>query len=478
VTRAWYGTDLQGSVRYTTDDGGNVGDGSAGNVGGPAGYDPYGVPEGTSAPAPFGYTGELQDPNTGLVNLRARTYNPLVGQFLTRDPLEQQTGQAYAYAGGDPVNNADPSGRSQCAFRAGYLQLSLSGPCTDQRTNNALINATTASAHHPMATATPGVTPNPTRTPVPTTPPSPTVTATPTRTSRTLPTSAKQELACLQHQLGNFHGTTLFLIAPAQDVQAQGATVAQATQNETADFVSQSQDIPLTLSDAGDLLQQSEQEPIPLAVGGAIVAGFVFVAAVVLPYYLTTSAPPVIPIPSGLLPQTQPTSTATPGTGTQTQPAPTKTPVPYPNPGPTRNYMEYVADSNIFADRPSPRGRAVPDAYLANPNNVLFVPIAAVEELTRQGPGETVYQRIRLAGQSGGSTIVIVPFDAPGYLALSQADIARLTPGKFNEYDLRIVETAKAANRPLLTTNDKMPNQIRSNVDLAKELGMVDIMVI
>jgi len=111
VTRAWYGTDLQGSVRYTTDDGGNVGDGSAGNVGGPAGYDPYGVPEGTSAPAPFGYTGELQDPGTGLVNLRARTYNPVVGQFLTRDPLFQRTGQAYAYANGDPVNQADPSGQ-------------------------------------------------------------------------------------------------------------------------------------------------------------------------------------------------------------------------------------------------------------------------------------------------------------------------------------------------------------------------------
>jgi len=112
VTRAWYGTDLQGSVRYTTDDGGNVGDGTAARVGGPAGYDPYGVPEGTSAPPTFGYTGELQDAATGLVNLRARTYNPAVGQFLTRDPLEQQTGQAYAYANGDPVNNSDPSGQA------------------------------------------------------------------------------------------------------------------------------------------------------------------------------------------------------------------------------------------------------------------------------------------------------------------------------------------------------------------------------
>jgi hypothetical protein len=46
----------------------------------------------------------------GLQNLRARTYNPATGQFLTRDPLEQQTGQAYLYAGGDPVNGSDPSG--------------------------------------------------------------------------------------------------------------------------------------------------------------------------------------------------------------------------------------------------------------------------------------------------------------------------------------------------------------------------------
>jgi len=120
-------------VRYTTDDGGNVGDGSAGNVGGPAGYDPYGAPEGTSAPAPFGYTGELQDPGTGLVNLRARTYNPVVGQFLTRDPLEQQTGQAYAYANGDPVNQADSSGQDT---QGGAGLIELAGPASSADLND------------------------------------------------------------------------------------------------------------------------------------------------------------------------------------------------------------------------------------------------------------------------------------------------------------------------------------------------------
>jgi len=97
-------TDLQGSVRATTD--------AAGVLSGrPSYYDPYGQPDaGAGPPTPFGYTGELQDGATGLQYLRARTYNPATGQFLQRDPLEQQTGAAYTYVGGDPVDNSDPSG--------------------------------------------------------------------------------------------------------------------------------------------------------------------------------------------------------------------------------------------------------------------------------------------------------------------------------------------------------------------------------
>jgi len=90
--------------------------------------DPYGSPEGEATPPTFGYNGELQDAATGLQNLRARTYNPMTGQFLTRDPLEQQTGQAYLYAGGDPVNGSDPSG--QCMVRRVTLPGGGSGTCT------------------------------------------------------------------------------------------------------------------------------------------------------------------------------------------------------------------------------------------------------------------------------------------------------------------------------------------------------------
>jgi len=121
TARTWYMPDLQGSVRYTTDDGANAS---------PAvNYDPYGTPEGGATPPTFGYDGELQGAATGLQYLRARTYNPVTGQFLTRDPLEQQTGQAYLYASGDPVNASDPSG--DCTVRGGTLRgIGSSGACT------------------------------------------------------------------------------------------------------------------------------------------------------------------------------------------------------------------------------------------------------------------------------------------------------------------------------------------------------------
>jgi len=39
-----------------------------------------------------------------------RYYDPATEQFLSVDPLVNQTGTPYAYTGGDPVNRSDPSG--------------------------------------------------------------------------------------------------------------------------------------------------------------------------------------------------------------------------------------------------------------------------------------------------------------------------------------------------------------------------------
>jgi uncharacterized protein RhaS with RHS repeats len=44
--------------------------------------------------------------------LRARYYDPKTAQFITRDPLEAETGQPYLYANGNPTLYTDPSGMS------------------------------------------------------------------------------------------------------------------------------------------------------------------------------------------------------------------------------------------------------------------------------------------------------------------------------------------------------------------------------
>jgi hypothetical protein len=43
-----------------------------------------------------------------------RYYDPQSGQFLSVDPLVEQTGQAYTYTGGDPVNGSDSDGMATC----------------------------------------------------------------------------------------------------------------------------------------------------------------------------------------------------------------------------------------------------------------------------------------------------------------------------------------------------------------------------
>jgi RHS repeat-associated protein len=66
---------------------------------------------------PSYYRGEQYDQDLGLYYLRARYYNPATGRFLSRDPLDgnaldPKTLHKYLYAGGDPVNAMDPTGRN------------------------------------------------------------------------------------------------------------------------------------------------------------------------------------------------------------------------------------------------------------------------------------------------------------------------------------------------------------------------------
>lgn len=61
---------------------------------------------------PIGFAGGLQDYDTGLVILGHRTYDPVLGRFLSKDPLGDTGGEGdlYDYCIDDPVNMVDPDG--------------------------------------------------------------------------------------------------------------------------------------------------------------------------------------------------------------------------------------------------------------------------------------------------------------------------------------------------------------------------------
>ncbi len=61
---------------------------------------------------PFGFAGGLDDPDTGLVRFGARDYDPQVGRWTAKDPIDFDGGDTnlYAYVVGDPINHVDPYG--------------------------------------------------------------------------------------------------------------------------------------------------------------------------------------------------------------------------------------------------------------------------------------------------------------------------------------------------------------------------------
>ena len=83
-------------------------------------YDPFGTlrAETGAGDSDFDYAGEQRDGETGLLNLRARLYDPVLGRFITRDSFDGMVGvpqswNRYSYAENDPVNSTDPDGHKK-----------------------------------------------------------------------------------------------------------------------------------------------------------------------------------------------------------------------------------------------------------------------------------------------------------------------------------------------------------------------------
>jgi RHS repeat-associated protein len=88
-------------------------------------YNPYGeaTTSGAAAGSPTFTTDQWNDGDAldslGLVTLGRRVYDPVIGRFLSRDPLlisrSSSTTNPYAFAMSDPANLSDPSGMDPCA---------------------------------------------------------------------------------------------------------------------------------------------------------------------------------------------------------------------------------------------------------------------------------------------------------------------------------------------------------------------------
>lgn len=103
-TPTFYHHDQLGSTRVLTD--------ASGTVTATFTYGAYGTAVGSTGTqtTPFGYAGQYTNVESGLQYLRARTYDPSTGQFLSRDPLADITGTPYSYASTNPLSYSDPSG--------------------------------------------------------------------------------------------------------------------------------------------------------------------------------------------------------------------------------------------------------------------------------------------------------------------------------------------------------------------------------
>ena len=111
-TPSFYGYDGGSHVRYLAN--------AAGTITDTYEYDAFGnrVYRSGTTPNNYMYRGEQYDPDLSLYFLRARYYDPATGRFVGRDPedgivTDPATLHKYVYAGGDPVNLVDPTGRTE-----------------------------------------------------------------------------------------------------------------------------------------------------------------------------------------------------------------------------------------------------------------------------------------------------------------------------------------------------------------------------
>lgn len=107
----YYYTDPQGTVLAMAD--------ASGQILSESNATPFGRQIGEdSAPGP-GYTGHVEDPDTGFIYMQHRYYDPAVGRFLSIDAVAPKAGNLdytnrFSYVGNNPITRIDPTGDYIC----------------------------------------------------------------------------------------------------------------------------------------------------------------------------------------------------------------------------------------------------------------------------------------------------------------------------------------------------------------------------
>jgi RHS repeat-associated protein len=91
-----------------------------------------------ASPSRLKYAGR-EDDGTGLYYYRARYYDPVIGRFISEDPLGFAAGDVnfYAYVGNNPVNANDPSGKvAETVWDAFNISLGVGSLASNVRNRN------------------------------------------------------------------------------------------------------------------------------------------------------------------------------------------------------------------------------------------------------------------------------------------------------------------------------------------------------